>query len=145
LITIAPNSGWIKGRYLVVAASTQAQLEWLAFATRNPEAARKAYERLSSNPLERQPRKQFPLRGEFFHPFWELEATPKERIWYAVDEVGFITIIAARDDIHLSPKLAKLIKNRRSAYSAAVEIVRRATRDTIDGYEKIPQRVRKGG
>jgi hypothetical protein len=143
LITISPNSGWSKGRYLVVAASTQAQLEWLAFATRNPEAAQKAYERLSTYPLERQPRKQFPLRGQFFYPFWELEATPKERVWYAVDEVGFITIIAARDDVHSSPRLAKIIKSRRSAYNAAVEIIRRATRETIEVNAKIPQRVRR--
>lgn len=66
-----------------------------------------AWERLSNNPLDRQPRRQYPLRGIMFHPFWELEPAASERIWYAVDEIGFITIVAARNDIHTAPKLAR--------------------------------------
>jgi hypothetical protein len=123
----------------VVAASEKAHLEWLAFANRNPDAAKRAFERLSKNPLDRVPRKQFPLRGHFFSPFWELEATQKERIWYAVDEVGYITIIAARDDVHTSPKLAKVIRSRRSAYTAAVRIIRDAVKEEIAPHEKIAQ------
>ena len=145
MIKIHPGSNWSKGRYLVVAASELAHLEWLSFTVRNPEAAKKAFERLSNYPLDRQPRKQFPLRGHLFSPFWELEATQKERIWYAVDEVGFITIIAARDDVHTSPRLAKIIKARRSAYNAAVNIVRSAIKEQIVVHEsaRILQPVRQ--
>lgn len=116
---IVPRMGWKEGRFLVMAVSQDALIEWLAFAHRCPEAAQRAFERLSNNPLGHQPRVQFPLRGKLFSALWELEISSKERIWYAVDEVGMITIIAARNDVLSPPAQSALLGARQVAYEAA--------------------------
>lgn len=140
MIRLIPHLDWQQGRYVVVAASATAELEWLMFVKRNPAAAQKVWERLSNCPLSHQPRRQYPLRGIVFHPFWELEATGDERIWYAVDEVGLITIVAARNDIHTAPKLVRILKARRNAYDAAVaEVLRVAIKDDVDAPLRIPE------
>jgi hypothetical protein len=137
---ILPQLGWKEGPYMVVAASATAEMEWFAFANRCPRVAQRAYERLSTEPLGRQPRKQFPLRGQTFFPFWELEASAKERIWYAVDQAGLITIVAARDDVHSSEKLSGLLKSRRTAYEHAVaEVLRVAIVGSIDSTLRVPE------
>jgi hypothetical protein len=79
------------------------------------------------------------LRGKFFSPFWEFEATASERIWYAVDEAGFITIVAARDDNHTSSKRAGMLKSRRAYENAVAEVTRVAIKEAIDAPLKIPE------
>lgn len=136
---IFPRTEWVAGRYIIVAASATAENEWNAFARRNPVAARRAYERLSASPLERQPRKQFPLRGKAFSPFWELEATEADRIWYAVDQAGLIVMVAARDDVHTSPRLVEILRNRRAAYENALAEAMRVGIKEFDGSLRIPE------
>jgi hypothetical protein len=99
-----------------VAASATALAEWDDFVEREPEAAKAAFERLSENPLERRPGRQFPLRGRPLRPFWEFEATGADRIWYAIDLTVLTVIVACRRNVHTGAKVAAIIKSRRAAF-----------------------------
>lgn len=134
-----PLAGWKEGCYRVVAVSPQAYLEWVLFTNRCPKAAQKTFERLSSDPLAYRPRTQFPLRGRAFYPFWELEVSAKDRIWYAVDEIGRITIVAARDDVLSPAAVAEMLRARRGVYEAAVaEVLRVSIRDEVEAPLRVP-------
>jgi len=110
-----PPPGCEPGRYSVVFSSAVAESEWDAFATRNPDAARDAYTRLSTEPLTRQPGRQFPLKGKANKPFWEYEATGGDRIYYAVCLDTQTVIVAVRNDTHKGAEVTAMIMKRAKA------------------------------
>lgn len=118
---IPAEPGWTRGRFTVVAASAAAEAEWRAFAVRYPESAKFAFERLSAEPLARQPGRQFQLRGKANRPFWELEATSGDRVYYAVDVNTMTVIVAVRRDAHSGAKVTDLIKRRRAAFDSLID------------------------
>jgi hypothetical protein len=99
-----------------MAASAAASAEWDAFADREPAAAKVTYERLSQEPLVRIPGRQFPLRGRGLKPFWEFEASPADRVYYAVHLTDQTVIVACCRDVHTGAKVGALIKNRRGTF-----------------------------
>lgn len=113
---IPARAGWIQGRFSLSAGSASARAEWDQFVDREPVAAKATFERLTSEPLTRQPKRQFPLRGQAQKPFWEYEATGADRIWYAVNIGQMTVVVACRRDVHSGAELSKLIKRRRKAY-----------------------------
>lgn len=117
---IPKDSDWVQGRYIVVASSAAAEAEWKALVIRAPEAAKAAFERLSSEPMTRQATRQFPLRGKANKPFWELEVTAGDRIYYAVNIKTMTVIVAVRNDVHTGADVAQLIKKRRNPFDASV-------------------------
>lgn len=116
---IPARAGWVQGRYALSAGSASARAEWEEFAEREPTAAKETFERLSSEPLTRQPKRQFPLRGQAQKPFWEYEATGADRVWYAVNIQNMTVIVACRRDIHTGDRVAKVIKKRRKGFDEA--------------------------
>ncbi len=105
-----PPPGSQPGKFKIVFSSSAAESEWIAFASKHPEASRDAFNRLSTNPLMRQPGRQFPLKGKANKPFWEFEATAADRIYYAVCLETLSVIVAVRSDVHSGADVAKLIK-----------------------------------
>jgi len=118
---IPARPGWQPGRYTLVAGSASARAEWEALADRVPDAAKAAFERLTSEPLTRRPKRQFPLRGHAQKPFWELEVTGADRVWYAVSLTEMTVVVACSRKLHTAAELTKTIEKRRGAFDALPE------------------------
>lgn len=123
MIECRPDPSWVTGRYRLAFSSAAAEAEWNGFARSNPEAAKRAYERLTAEPLTRIPRRQFSLKGKNNKPFWEYEATGAGRIYYAADIRKMTVIIAARNDVHSGPDVGKLIRARRTTFDDEIRLL----------------------
>ena len=77
---IIPVSPW-----LVVALNRRVNRDWEALLLRAPENTRRCYEDLHTAPMERKPRRVFPLKGKRYRGVWEYEVTGSERVFYIPD------------------------------------------------------------
>jgi hypothetical protein len=120
LTEITPNVGWNAGPYRLIAASNTVLKEWDEFAARLPVAAQETYERLTTFPLHHIPRRQFPQKGKRQKPYWEYEASSKDRVYYAVDLKAVTVYLAAvRGDTHTGAQVAKVIASRKASVASA--------------------------
>jgi len=124
MLAATPPPGSQPGKFKIVFSSAAAESEWNSFASKHPDAAREAFNRLSTNPLMRQPGRQFPLKGQANKPFWELEITAADRIYYAVCLKTLSVIVAVRSDTHTGAEVSKLIKARVGAIKRLVRDIK---------------------
>lgn len=71
--------------YKIVADSARVLRGWRDLEDRVPEDIARVAARLSLAPLERYPRRQFPLKYGSFRHIWEYEVNRADRIFYRVD------------------------------------------------------------
>jgi hypothetical protein len=81
-----PAGTLIKGRsWIVVARNSRINKDWEKLIKQSPENARRCYERLCENPMQRSPGRIFPLKGKQYRGAWEYELTGGDRIFYIPD------------------------------------------------------------
>lgn len=66
--------------WLVVAKNRRVNKDWEALLLRAPENTRLCYERLCTAPMDRVPRRVFPLKGKKYRGAWEYEVTSGDRV-----------------------------------------------------------------
>lgn len=138
MVRIEPLAGWQGGDYVLLASSNAAKNEWDALVARAPDAAKRMYERLSSEPLTPWGTRQFPLRGKKLKPFWEFEVTAGERAYYAVDLEKQTVVVAVGSHPTSSPAAAKTIESRRKSFDELVvdETAKKAAQQGAAGKKK---------
>ncbi len=120
MIPIQPARGWKTGRFRVVASSNAAKSEWDDFVRKIPKAMKRAYERLSEDPLDVHGTRQFPLKGKRNKPFWEYEVTGGDRLYYAVDLTNQVVVVAALPHATRSAAMVATVQDRRSAFDGVI-------------------------
>jgi mRNA-degrading endonuclease RelE of RelBE toxin-antitoxin system len=121
MIPIGAAKGWRQGRYTIVASSARAKGEWDAFVQKQPKAMKAAFERLSEHPLDVQGTRQFPLKGKQLKPFWEYEVTGGDRLYYAVDLVKKVIVVAVLPHATRSRSMTDTVEDRRDVFDMLVE------------------------
>ena len=61
--------------WVVVARNPRVNKDWEKLIKQSPENARRCYERLCENPMQRSPGRIFPLKGKQYRGAWEYELT----------------------------------------------------------------------
>jgi mRNA-degrading endonuclease RelE of RelBE toxin-antitoxin system len=120
MIPILAGKGWRKGRYRIVASSARAKSEWDSFVRKYPKAMKAAFERLSESPLDVQGTRQFPLKGKRLKPFWEYELTGGDRLYYAVDLVKKVIVVAVLAHATRSRSMTDTVEDRRDVFDSLV-------------------------
>ena len=94
-----PISSW-----LVVAKSRRVNRDWEALLLRAPENARRCYDHLCFNPMERKAGRIFPLKGKLYRGAWEYEVTSGDRVFYVPDEEAHkVVVYYAGEHIKTAP------------------------------------------
>jgi hypothetical protein len=75
------NQSW----WVVVARNSRINKDWEKLIKQSPENARRCYERLREDPMQRSPGRIFPLKGKQYRGAWECELTGGDRIFYVPD------------------------------------------------------------
>jgi hypothetical protein len=78
--TLIEEQSWV-----VVARNPRVNKDWEKLIKQSPENARRCYERLRENPMQRSPGRIFPLKGKQYRGAWEYELTGGDRIFYVPD------------------------------------------------------------
>jgi hypothetical protein len=79
-----------------------------------------AFERLSEHPLDVQGSRQFPLKGKRLKPFWEYEITGGDRLYYAVDLVKKVIVVAVLPHATRSRSMTDTVEDRRDIFDSLV-------------------------
>jgi hypothetical protein len=71
--------------WLVVARNRKVNKSWEILIKQSPENARRCYEWLCAQPMQRLSGRIFPLKGKIYNGAWEYEVTGGSRIYYVPD------------------------------------------------------------
>ncbi len=71
--------------WLVVAKNKRVNKDWEELQSREPENARECYEYLCNTPMQRKPKKIFPMKGKNYKGAWEYKVTKGDRVFYVPD------------------------------------------------------------
>lgn len=91
-----------KGDWEVVAKNSRVLKDWKELLERAPENTRECFARLRENPMERVPRRVFPLKHKDYKGSWEYEVTGGDRVFYTPDQASK-KIVVYYAGKHLNP------------------------------------------
>jgi hypothetical protein len=83
-ILVAPSSLKTEDKSLwkVIAKNRRVNRSWEELIQKDLESARRCYEHLKNNPLQRKPGRIFPLKGKKYKGNWEYEFNSGDRVFY---------------------------------------------------------------
>jgi mRNA-degrading endonuclease RelE of RelBE toxin-antitoxin system len=85
-----------KKEWKVVAHSQKIYKNWNSLMEKIPESLERCLEYLCETPMQRYPKRVFPLRGKKYKGAWEFEVTGGDRVLYVPDpETKIVTVYYA--------------------------------------------------
>jgi Txe/YoeB family toxin of Txe-Axe toxin-antitoxin module len=72
-------------KWKIVCYSQKVYKDWVELEKRVPESAERCLAYLCKHPMQRYPKRVFPLRGDKFRGVWEYEVTGADRVLYLPD------------------------------------------------------------
>jgi hypothetical protein len=80
-----PEESLEKLEWRVIAKNKRVNKTWEDLIRQAPESCQRCYAYLSQTPLQRLPRRVFPLKGKKYKGAWEFEVTSGDRVFYIPD------------------------------------------------------------